>query len=274
MHKLENALVTLAASIKAETKNAELAEQALVLANYSNNYLPDDSRDMTDFDGIRYRVSADVAVLEARWQAESNMSVKPVFDLITQGYLRNRYDTIPYERFVGSNSLLEAIKYFKLRKHIQTIYIGTHGFDDKKNLSTPNESILNRAELRRAFAPDVSNIYGLYVGACWFCTEKNAAYFFDGDCTLDWFAGYESEADWGRSTFLDGLFFMEYIRQSQACQLATNRKRDIIKNVCDVLIEELKFNVFLTNKSKSQFENITRSTMTSPKRLASLPTFR
>lgn len=204
----------------------------------------------------------DLAVIESRWERETNKSVKPIFDLITQGFLNNEFDAIPYERFISKSGLAEAIDYFNSNKNILTIYIGCHG--DERRLCVGEyekmdaKSLLEVIKMRR-FEDRENPIKGMFVGSCYFGRKANAKILLGFDSPLTWFAGYRDEVDWGLSSLLDGFFMMEYVNIRLRNVIQKYKTRNTLIYVCKSirkhnsgLISNLKFSVYLKLKNAEQ----------------------
>jgi hypothetical protein len=257
MHKLQRDIETVCANIRSLSKG-ELEQRLLKVSRDSQYYEAPDKSLQTLNERIRAGVAMDVAILESRWFSHTNQSVKPIFDLLTQAELGNRHDIIPYERFVSGQSFLDSIKYLGKISETETLYVAAHGTET--DICAPNDEgvdadlIIDALDLRAN-----TSFTGLYFGSCKFCSKENAEYMIRKSLNLVWIAGYDRFADWSESTFLDGLFFLQYIRESRKCELATNRKKNIIENVCKSLkndhaglIYKLGFKLFMRNKSKNK----------------------
>jgi hypothetical protein len=220
----------------------------------------------------------DFAVLESRWEDDSNISVKPMFDFISHRYLSDAYNAIPYERFVSLDALRHAVDYFRDCRRISSLYIGCHG--DENGLDVIYGDYIKASDLLdivsnpRHRETNKGKISGLFIGSCSFCNEENVYFLMDNEPQLKWVAGYDRDCDWGYGTMLDGLFMIPYVRQQR-------RKIDRMEKYIDGhyeyrtadmierafywtklnhsgLISRLGFNVYIKRNQNSEVINLNK----------------
>lgn len=227
---------------------------------------------LTELGGIKV---TDFAVLESRWHDDSNLSVKPVFDMISHCYLDGSNDAIPYERFFSASSFRETVEFYKEKRQTSALYIACHG--DENGLTPIFGDPISCIDLVTIAGADhytetnKGRFSGLFFGSCSFLSEDNAVFLMDRIPELRWVAGYDKDVDWGESTMLDGLFMMEYVKQQlgkhDRMQRSDrghygNRIFDIVEKVfTDVLFKHsglvihLGFNVFMRKSMVSKVIN-------------------
>jgi len=219
---------------------------------------------------------ADYAVIESRWEKDSNLSVKPVFDLIAHTCFNGSLNAIPYERFLSERAFEDTVKYFMDDQRINALYIGCHADQDSLQVEAKGD-ILFRKVVNVLRSRKCSNnkgvVSGLFFGSCSFCTLDNVVVLMKNDDRLKWVAGYSKKVDWGLSTFLDGLFMMEYtkeinLKREQMNETPCrghygNRTYDIVTRVAERikknhrgLAKELGFEVFARKTFPSQIQQL------------------
>ncbi|MGC9270917.1 hypothetical protein [Acidiphilium sp.] len=192
-----------------------------------------------------------LVVLEGRWQNNRNVSVKSLFDLLVDMEFNNIHN-YHYENFTNVQSFRAILNnIFLPNAHKRYLYIGGHGDEINVNGTVDNVS---RTEIRNSLHEiQGGQLRGFFVGACLFGNEENAGFFFAPEIgvvpTIRWFAGYQGNVDWIKSSVMDIIFwqriFSERIRHPGATE------NTIIENVCNYLnhsvsglMEELEFQVY------------------------------
>lgn len=197
--------------------------------------------------------------MELRWHDDTNLSVRLLFDLISHSCFAGSADAIPYERFISKAAFADAYEYLSDKRGIETIYIGCHGNADR--LVAANKTEIDRYHLKSVVHQRRTS--GLFLGCCDFVSEQNARFLMEDGSFLTWVAGYEEAVDWDRSTMLDGIFWMEYVKNDAEHRFHTHKKTNKIREVCDRLrinhrglVDVLKFNVFMrTNIGSKEITN-------------------
>ena len=170
-----------------------------------------------------------LAVIEARWFADGNDSVRPLFEVIS-AIVESNPHAFRYDMFTEEQSLAAIIEEVGNNPEYNAIYIAAHGSDDSI-FGLGNRSV-SRAKLRNMIR--VSNaagsITGLYFGSCSVASAKNCEFFFQ-ETNLQWIAGYDRPVDWVDSSAIDMVFWSKYLSQRKLNKARRRGKRDEIEMV-------------------------------------------
>jgi hypothetical protein len=171
-----------------------------------------------------------LAILESDWFMGYNHSVRPFFEGIS-GTVYNSPDVYHYERFVGRQSIEEAMRHLVKKRQVRYLYLASHG--EKTYIKCPNKDRVSRVAfdqiLQQAIAG--SRLDGLYFASCLFGTRKTAELLWSVGETvprsqrLKWVAGYTREVDWMESMALDWLFWSTLLTK----ELRTPRDNPVMR---------------------------------------------
>lgn len=164
----------------------------------------------------------ELAVVEGRWFDDQNLSVRTVFDTLSDLLYETPHGYF-HHQFSNATSLEHVIMHVAATSASRFLYLGAHG--DKEGIYGSlgdDQGRVSRTALRnmlwRCWASGAGNLDGLFLGACSFVTKENAEFLLCGDKappTLKWVAGYAEEADWVDSTLLDILFFKRVLQRPE-----------------------------------------------------------
>ena len=158
-----------------------------------------------------------LGVIESRWFDERHHTVRPLFEFLSYA-LKDRPDAFTYERFVGSVSFREAVRFMMSGGDVDYLYIAAHG--DFGRIEAPDGSCLSRTFLRNTIC-EVNRrrrrLKGVLFGSCKFGDAENLIEILRpskvrGDTVknrLLWAAGYAREIDYTRSSLFD-IYFSTY----------------------------------------------------------------
>ncbi len=199
-----------------------------------------------------------IAVLETRWWARSNVSVRGFFDLIADIHCDNPH-TYHYEMVNSEQAAKEAITRIGSLRHCKYLYFASHG--DEGGLHFEGEQRLTRTELRNALAAsDGSQFIGLYLGACAFGARSLADHLFkNGDVKLKWVAGYSKDLDWVQSSVLDLLVLNEILgrrRKGDSTPQHLQRSMKKVNKLAGGLIKELGFGFYVPKGRRGGVKNL------------------
>lgn len=169
----------------------------------------------------------DLAVIESRWYATSNDSVRGLFDLLA-GMLKDNPFAYHYEMFNNAASLRGIINRIAEQKEIRNVYIAAHGTKDQIEAADENISRTRLRNILGTIGP--TQLHGLYFGSCGFGLQTEAIM---GKTGLTWLAGYTKLIDWVHSSAMD-LYFWNAFYKSSAPDATT--KDDRANAMVDLLL--------------------------------------
>lgn len=188
-----------------------------------------------------------LAVLEGRWFSGKNVSIKGVFDLLSDIHLDTPHG-FHYEMFNNGEAFKEIVTRLGARPGIHNLYIASHG--DNGCIYGSNGETINRAVIKNALKEvartERAVLKGVYFGACHFVDEELTRFLLlDGDVSIKWLAGYEKKIDWISSTAFDWCFWNEFFK----CRDMTDVRQleetaDFIKKNLDGLRKSLSFRLY------------------------------
>ena len=188
-----------------------------------------------------------IAVIESRWWDDKNISVRGLFDLVSDISCGTPHG-YHYEMVGSEYAVKEAIPRIAANRKCKVLCLATHANDD--GLELHNRDRLSRAELRNLLIKiedqDGSVLNGLYLSSCMMGTEKLANFIFAKKVCLSWIAGYDKEVDFVDSAALDLLFFREW---SKTHRLDSPNKRiqqvaERLQQTVGGLMTELGFGIY------------------------------
>ncbi len=194
----------------------------------------------------------ELGVLETNWFTGRHISVKPLFDIVSNLFSKSPHSYY-YSMFNNRSSLQTAILFSYFAKS-QRIYIASHG-DESGALESSEGERISRTQLRNDLHDTnrQGRIKGIFLGACElgeisfveFLLGKKGK--MDGKSRLQWVAGYGTSVDWINSSAADLMFWNCFYSTR-----STWSERDRITKTCEDLyklapgvFKDLKFNVFL-----------------------------
>src|SRR5208337_1613692 len=164
-----------------------------------------------------------LAVIECRWWAEGNDSVRPIFETLA-GIVEGNPHSVRYDMFVEETSLSQIISDIAGRPELHPIYIAAHG--DSGSIGGLGQATVSRTVLRNMFrrVNAAGSIKGVYFGSCLIGTGENAAFWLSQAPTtgLLWIAGYTESVPWVDSSAVDMIFWSKYLHERQKNR---NRRR-------------------------------------------------
>lgn len=196
-----------------------------------------------------------LAILESDWFMGYNHSVRPFFEGIS-GTVYGFPDRYHYERFVGRQSIEEAMRHLVQKREVRYLYLASHG--EKTYIKCPNKDRLSREVFDAILQSAVSGsrLDGLYFASCLFGTRKTAELLWSvGEVVprsqrLKWIAGYTRAVDWMESMALDWLFWSTLLTKEMKTPRdnPVTRVQDVVNYLVRVmpeLCERLQFHVYV-----------------------------
>ncbi len=194
-------------------------------------------------------VESKLAVIEGKWDNKMNISVKGLFDILSDINFDTPHAYI-YEMFCDANALTNIINRMATDKDIKYLYIGAHGNQSSIRGSGGDVS---RTKLRNILANlNIGTMEGLFLGSCLFGHEDNGDFLLNPrgirNPPIKWIAGYTKSINWIDSSALDILFWNKFfsfpgpaIHRIESTALATQR-------LAPGLVVELGFCVYTKKK--------------------------
>jgi len=192
--------------------------------------------------------SLQLAVIEGKWKKDTNLSVKSLFDLLSDIHLNTPHGYI-YEMFCNASSLQDIIARMRKTTNLKYIYIGAHGDVDYIAAAGGN---IKRTVIRNKLQKLSSGaIEGLFFGSCLFGNEDNASFLLGSDTTIKWVAGYTTSVDWMESSALDILFWSTFYRKNGTPIERIEATAKNISQMANGLIKDLGFQIYVRKKGKT-----------------------
>ena len=196
-----------------------------------------------------------LAVVESRWWADGNDTVRPLFETLA-GIVENNPHSVRYDMFVEEASLSKIISDVANKPDLHSVYIGAHG--DDASICGLGDAKISRTVLRNLFrkANHAGSIVGLYFGSCLVANEKNASFWLMDKPTtgLGWIAGYTTSVDWIDSSAVDMIFWTKYLSERRINRGRKKGKKseiDMVKHASSQMkklmpsvFNELGFNIY------------------------------
>jgi len=203
---------------------------------------------------------SNIAVIEGKWFKGKNISVRSLFDLISDLNFGSPHQ-YHYEMFNNGDALKEIVLRLASTNNIHNIYFAAHG--SKEGILGSNEDVISTAKLSnliKATNDCRGKLDSIYFGSCSFGSSKNLEKLLlsaEGD-QIRWIAGYTKDVDFVKSTALDALFWHEYLIAKYDKKKNLVRPLNRIEAVCKTvskqaggLIEELGFKVISFNAKRA-----------------------
>jgi hypothetical protein len=158
-----------------------------------------------------------IAVIETRWSRTQNVSVRPLFDLLSESWCAHPHG-YHYEMVGSAVAAREAVARVAADPRCRAVYLATHGV--AAGLALHNGEALAVADLAQSLArssrPADAPLHGVYLSACGIGTRATASALLGGKTgqttPIQWFAGYDRDVDWIDTLALEMLFFNAWIR--------------------------------------------------------------
>ena len=114
-----------------------------------------------------------LAVVEGKWSSKTNISVKSLFDLLSDLNFASPHEYL-YEMFCDDASLENIIARMGKARDVKFIYIGAHGTNGSLHASGGRVS---RTRLKNILGSlGTSSIEGVFLGSCLFGQPENAEF--------------------------------------------------------------------------------------------------
>lgn len=187
-----------------------------------------------------------IAVIEGKWFKNQNISVRGLFDLVSDINFDSPHE-YHYEMFNNDDAFQEIIERLAVTDSVHNLYIAAHG--NKGALVGSNHEEISLAKVRNSvkkISQSDGKMHSIYFGSCSFGNQSNlkSLLLSAENNQIRWVAGYTTDVDFIKSSFLDALFWNLYIRDTSEAPLQK------VKNVCKTLlhdagglVEELGFTV-------------------------------
>lgn len=211
-----------------------------------------------------------IAVLEAAWERDQHLSVKPLFNILSSIYVGVE-DGYEYERFVGSRSFDETHFFLCTRPNVRYIYVASHGHEGGNHLTCPNGDVISRTLLRndliKASSVRGGRIDGAFYGSCFFGEDFNAWTLLrevhDNGGMLCWVAGYQGSVDWIQSSVLDLMFWQIYLQkisEGKTPRRGIETTADEICRQAEGLASDLQFGIWVRQQRTGCVKNLVAGT--------------
>ncbi len=145
------------------------------------------------------------AVVEGRWWRNQNVSIKPLFDLISDLTTETPH-SYHYETFGNGDSLCEILGRLSRQKNgIQHIYIASHG--GEKGLLGADDKIITFDFITESLKG--TSFKSIFFGSCLMGRDKLARKILENCPNLNWVAGYSTKVDWIESSAMDFIYWYQ-----------------------------------------------------------------
>jgi hypothetical protein len=165
----------------------------------------------------------DLAVIESRWWADGNSSVKGLFDVLADILVDNP-SAYHYEMFNNAESLREVLFRLSVKRNVANIYIAAHGDEGGIYGAATNgrvqkrKNYISRIRLRNILVTLMkersAKLNGLFFGSCLFANPDTMDYMLAAgdqrDHKIRWIAGYKTPVNWMSSSVVDLFFWNHY----------------------------------------------------------------
>lgn len=197
--------------------------------------------------------STNIGVLESRWEAGRNLSLRSVFDLVSACYGLGP-DAYEYEMVGARAALAEALIRLSWDAEVEVIYLACHG-DENGRLALHSGEQVSRTHLANMLMKCGPALKGVYLGACFSGREDLATFVLDRCPNIKWLAGYSKEIDYVDSTALDMMFFSKWIASDGVGRRRLRRAVSILRPLAAGLMdhadgEGLGFSAFVRSKGR------------------------
>lgn len=185
-----------------------------------------------------------VAVIEGKWFAGSNTSVRGMFDLLSDIHFNSPHK-YHYEMFNDARAFKEIFSRLAELNGIHNIYVAGHGNDDEIYGSN-GEPITKTAitNIVKEASESRGRLDSVYFGCCLFGNENVMKKISVAGDRIRWVAGYEKRVDFIESSSLDWLFWTRYLRNQGTPLERIVKTADSLKKDAEGLIKKLGFRIY------------------------------
>jgi hypothetical protein len=192
-----------------------------------------------------------IAVIETRWSRNQNVSVRPLFDLLSESWCAQPHG-YHYEMAGSVVAAREAIARVAHDERCRALYLAAHGL--KAGLTLHNGETLAVADLAASLQhvrrPLEEPLHGIFLSACEVGTQAAALAMLtrpDGRAApISWLAGYDRTVNWIDTFALEALFFNTWIRfqENNTPERAAGIVAERLSDDVGGLIKSLGFRLF------------------------------
>lgn len=195
-----------------------------------------------------------LAVMEMKWFRGLNISMRGVFDFLTDIHFKNAH-SYHYEMFNDARAFKEIFCRLSSLNGIHDIYVAAHG--DISGIVGSNEKIISQTILKNIIESS-NNARGrldsVYFGCCLFGNNLAMEKLLCAGNSIKWIAGYENSVDFIDSSSLDLIFWNRYWKNKNDNKSITtlqNIQKTIVelKKDADGLMTRLGFQVYVWDRS-------------------------
>ena len=203
---------------------------------------------------------SNIAVIEGKWFKGKNISVRSLFDLISDLHFGSPHQ-YHYEMFNNGDALKEIVLRLASTNNIHNIYFAAHG--SKEGVFGSNDEIISTTKLANVIKATHGirgKLDSIYFGSCSFGSIQNLKKLLlsaEGD-QIRWIAGYTKKVDFVKSTALDAIFWHEYLEakcDEYGKQLSTLNRIELvceeINRQTSGLAKDLGFKVIAYNAKRA-----------------------
>jgi hypothetical protein len=197
------------------------------------------------------KTESQLAVVEGKWDKRTNVSVRSLFDVLTDINFGTPHAYI-YEMFCDGHSLSNIIARMGADKQVRYLYIGAHGSNGSIFGSGGSVS---KTKLKNSLVKLLHNghaIEGIFLGTCFFSTEDNVEFLLippnDPNPPVKWVAGYTTCIDWIDSSVLDMLFWNKLFGSSGTPIERIEETAREVKRLASGLVSDLGFCIYTKKK--------------------------
>jgi len=195
-----------------------------------------------------------LAVIEAKWFRGQNISMRGVFDFLTDIHFKNAH-SYHYEMFNDAHAFKELFSRMSLLNGIHDIYVAAHG--DMNGIYGSNQELISKTIVKNII--ESSNdargrLDSIYFGCCLFGNELSMVKLLCAGSTIKWIAGYDKSVGFIDSSSLDLMFWNHYWNNKKENKSNTTLQHiqktfADLKNDTGGLMERLGFKVYVWDRS-------------------------
>lgn len=186
-----------------------------------------------------------LAVIEGKWFPDRNISVKSIFDLLSDLHCDSRH-SFHYEMFNDGRAFREIMLRLAKLRGLHYIYIAAHGSDDA--IYGSNEEPISKADVRKVLMEIKSTpgatLKGIYFGSCAFVNDSLVEFVSQKDNGIRWIAGYASDVEWITSSALDWCFWNYFLCAEGTGIEKIEQTAAFLQTGMEGLCELCEFNVY------------------------------
>jgi hypothetical protein len=193
-----------------------------------------------------------IAVIETRWSRNQNVSVRPLFDLLSESWCAQPHG-YHYEMAGSVVAAREAIARVANDERCRALYLAAHGVEAGLTLHNGETLAVSglAASLHHVRRPLEKPLHGVFLSACETGTQAAAHAVLtkpDGHAApISWLAGYDRTVNWIDTFALEALFFNTWIRfqENNTPERAAGIVAERLANEVGGLIQSLGFRLFV-----------------------------